>query len=66
LAITQKALGPDSLDVAAIASNLALALRKLGRETEATTYEEQAATIRAKTNHQPESDALGEKGRKQP
>lgn len=50
LAIDEKALGPEHPDVAMMAENLAGVLRKLGRESEAKVYEEQAARIRAKMN----------------
>jgi tetratricopeptide (TPR) repeat protein len=48
LAIDEKALGPDHPTVATIAGNLARTLRKLGRDSEAKVYEDQAAKIRAK------------------
>jgi len=48
LAIDEKALGPDHDKTAAIAENLAETLRKLGRNSEAEVYEQQAARIRAK------------------
>jgi len=56
LAIDEKALGPDHPDAAATARNLATLLRKLGRESEAKGYEEQAARIRAKTRPQPKTE----------
>jgi hypothetical protein len=49
LAIDEKALGPDHPNVATFAENLATTLRKLGRVTEAKTYEEQVAKIREKS-----------------
>jgi|CZKR01.1.fsa_nt_gi tetratricopeptide (TPR) repeat protein len=45
LTIEEKALGPDHPAVAQVTENLARTLRKLGRDTEAKAYEEQAAKI---------------------
>jgi tetratricopeptide (TPR) repeat protein len=53
LAIVEEALGPDHSIVADTAENLAAALRKLGRDAEAKTYEEQAAKIREKSKQGP-------------
>ena len=52
LAIDEKALGPDHPDVATIAEVLAADLRKLGRDTEAKVYEDQAANDCARTVHE--------------
>jgi len=56
LAIDEKALGPENPIVATMAGNLALLLRRLGRDSEAKVYEDQAARIRAKTNQEPKAD----------